>query len=101
MSEYGAGITAKRKDETAITEAEAEKLAGSMNAAAKSLGICGFFEEESDCDLGWEEDDGGYHGRWNETRCRIRRKACWRPGEGASWGLRVQRGRAGVVDSIR
>lgn len=60
MSEYGAGITAKRKDGEAISEEEAEKLAESMNAAARKQGICGYFEEEPDCDLGWEEDDGGY-----------------------------------------
>lgn len=60
MSEYGAGITANRKDGNAIPEEEAEKLPASMNAAARSMGICGFFEEEPECDLGWEEDDGGY-----------------------------------------
>jgi len=60
MSEYGAGVTAKRKDGKEITEEEAEKLAESMNTAAKGLGLCGFFEEEPDCALGWEEDDGGF-----------------------------------------
>ena len=47
MSDYGAGLTLRRVDDTTIDEAEAQKQ-GSVD------------DGQADCGLGWPEDDAGY-----------------------------------------
>jgi len=60
MSEYGSGLTVWRKDGAAIDDEQALGLVKQMDALAAEAERCGAFEEEPECGLGWEEDDGGY-----------------------------------------
>ena len=58
MSEYGVGMTVRRRDGAELTEPEAESIVERMMRLARAAGRCGAFEEEPDCGLGWEEEDG-------------------------------------------
>lgn len=60
MSAYGAGITIWRKDGTPIDEDTAQSIVELLDHVAQQHDRCGAFEDQSECGLGWEEDEGGY-----------------------------------------